>query len=115
MTVAGSHGARSWPGTVGTRSAIADGLRDMQIRPMDLSPEERTLRMVVGWTLALPGLTLVATEASAALTIAGAATAFIGLAVFATGSCGRCPIYRRLGRVPRSLRRPRARPPRLAP
>lgn len=85
----------------------------MQIRPMNLSPEERTVRMVVGWTLALPGLTLVAAEAGVALTITGAAVAFIGLAVFVTGSCGRCPIYRRLGRISRSLRRPDAPPPRL--
>ena len=92
-----------------------DGLGAMQLRPMNLSPEERALRMIVGWTVALVGLALVAARTGAALTIAGAATASIGLAMLATGACGRCPIYRRLGRVSRSLRRPHAGPPRIAP
>ena len=82
----------------------------MHLRPINVDEPERTLRMAMGWTTGFIGLVLVGAQGSAVSVTVGAILAVVGWTFFVTGFLGRCPVYRRLGRTSRTLRRADVKP-----
>lgn len=76
-------------------------------RPMiNITPTERVGRVFVGLVAAVGGLVLLASAGSAVLVVLEVLLVLAGLDLVATGVLGHCPLYRKLGYVPPSLRRP---------
>lgn len=75
-------------------------------RPMiNITPVERVGRVFAGLVAAIGGLVLL-TSASGAVVIALEVLLVVaGLDLIATGALGHCPLYRKLGHTPPSLRR----------
>ena len=73
---------------------------------INITPVERTARVLFGFAGVLVGAILLGIQDGAALTVAAALLVFAGLDLVVTGAIGHCPLYRRLGYVPPSLRRP---------
>lgn len=73
---------------------------------VNITPAERTGRIVLGLaaiTVAVVLLTSAATPLAVGLEVL---LALAGLDLAVTGAIGHCPLYQKLGFVPRSLRRP---------
>ena len=77
--------------------------RTASARPGSLGPVERVVRVIGGGLLALVGLSLWLSSSGLAMW-AWIGLALLGLDLVVTGALGHCPLYRRLGYVPRSLR-----------
>lgn len=76
-------------------------------RPIvNITPAERAGRVLVGATGAIAGLVLLASGASAVVVVLAVLLVLAGLDLVVTGALGHCPLYRKLGHVPSSLRRP---------
>ena len=76
-------------------------------RPIiNITPVERIARVLWGLAGVLAGAVLLVIQDGVALTVAGALLVLAGLDLVVTGAIGLCPLYRRLGYVPSSLRRP---------
>ena len=76
-------------------------------RPIiNITPVERIARVLWGLAGVLAGAVLLVIQDGVALTVAGALLVVAGLDLVVTGAIGHCPLYRRLGYVPSSLRRP---------
>ena len=73
---------------------------------INITPVERIARVLAGLAGVLAGAILLATHGGVALTVAAALLVLAGLDLVVTGAIGHCPLYRRLGHVPPSLRRP---------
>lgn len=73
----------------------------MRLRPMNLTDEQRALRIAVGWIALIAGVVLLAAELDSMQILPGALVTVAGIAVFLTGYLGRCPIARRLRRPSR--------------
>ena len=73
---------------------------------VNITPLERVGRMLVGLVGALGGLALLASSGGTAATVFAVLIVLAGLDLVITGALGHCPLYRRLGYVPPSLRRP---------
>ena len=71
-----------------------------------LTPIERVGRIVIGTAGAVAGLVLLATADGALAVVLEVLLVLAGLDLLVTGALGHCPLYRKLGYVPRSLRRP---------
>jgi hypothetical protein len=72
---------------------------------INISPPERTGRILVGAIGAIGGALLL-TTASAPLAIALEAILMLaGLDLILTGALGHCPLYAKLGHTPSSMRR----------
>ena len=91
------------------RNSIVDsdhrrvGLR----RPtVNITPIERAGRVVLGAGAAVVGIALLTSAASALAIVLELLLIAAGLDLVVTGAIGHCPLYRRLGFVPTSLRRP---------
>lgn len=72
---------------------------------INISPAERVARVIVGGAVATAGLVLLGSAGGA---VAGALEVLLvlaGLDLVVTGALGFCPLYRKLGHVPASLRR----------
>ena len=72
---------------------------------INITPVERLGRVFVGLVAAIGGLVLLASASSALLVVLEVLLVLAGLDLIATGALGHCPLYRRLGYVPPSLRR----------
>lgn len=76
-------------------------------RPIiNITPVERIARVLCGLAGVLAGAVLLVIQDGVALTVAGALLVLAGLDLVVAGAIGHCPLYRRLGYVPSSLRRP---------
>jgi hypothetical protein len=73
---------------------------------VNITPIERLGRIVVGAVAAIGGLVLLAAAGSALVVVLEILLVAAGLDLVATGALGHCPLYRKLGYVPPSLRRP---------
>ena len=71
---------------------------------INITPVERLGRIVVGLLAALVGASLLAGAPSALALALEALLVLVGLDLVVTGALGHCPLYARLGYVPRSLR-----------
>ena len=73
---------------------------------INITPIERIGRVVVGLLGVIGGLVLLSSASSAGLVVLEVLLVLAGLDLMVTGALGHCPLYRKLGYVPPSLRRP---------
>lgn len=73
---------------------------------VNITPGERAGRILVGAAAAVAGVVLLASAGSVLAVVLEALLVLAGLDLVITGALGHCPLYRRLGYVPPSLRRP---------
>lgn len=71
---------------------------------INITPVERLARVAVGLAGAIAGVWLLTSASGVGLAILDVALVLAGLDLVATGALGFCPLYWRLGRVPRSPR-----------
>ena len=71
---------------------------------VNISPTERVGRVVVGGAAAIAGLVLLASAGGALAVVLLALLVLAGLDLVATGAIGHCPLYAKLGHVPKALR-----------
>ena len=71
---------------------------------INITPAERIGRMVLGGAAAIAGILLLISAASALVGILDTLLILAGLDLVVTGALGHCPLYKKLGHVPRSLR-----------
>lgn len=74
---------------------------------INITPAERASRIVLGGAAAIVGLVLLASASGAVAVVLLALLVLAGLDLVVTGALGHCPLYAKLGHVPRSLRRAR--------
>lgn len=73
-------------------------------RPVNITPAERMGRIVIGLATVIAGVLLLTSAASAIAVVLETLLVLAGLDLLVTGALGYCPLYRRLGHVPPSLR-----------
>jgi predicted phage tail protein len=73
---------------------------------VNITPAERLGRIVIGIAAIVAAVVLLTSAASAFAVVLEALLAAAGLDLAVTGALGHCPLYQKLGYVPRSLRRP---------
>ena len=71
---------------------------------VNITPAERWGRMLAGAVGAVGGIALLAAGASAGIAVLEALLVLTGLDLILTGALGHCPLYRKLGYTPPSLR-----------
>lgn len=76
----------------------------MRHLPINITPPERVARIAVGLAGAIAGVWLLTSVSGVGLVILEVLLVLAGLDLIVTGALGHCPLYRRLGYVPRSLR-----------
>lgn len=76
-------------------------------RTVNITPVERVGRIVIGGAATVAGVILLTGTGSALTIILEALLVLSGLDLLVTGALGHCPLYRKLGYVPQSLRSPR--------
>jgi hypothetical protein len=74
---------------------------------VNITPLERAGRVLVGTLGAIGGALLLASGGGTLAIVLEALLVIAGLDLVVTGALGHCPLYRRLGYVPPSLRGPR--------
>jgi hypothetical protein len=75
-------------------------------RPVvNITPAERLGRIIVGLFGVIGGLVLLGSASGAVVTVLEVLLVLAGLDLVVTGALGHCPLYRKLGHVPPSLRR----------
>ena len=72
---------------------------------VNITPAERIGRIVLGGAAAIAGIALLASGASAVLAVLEVLLVLAGLDLVVTGAVGFCPLYKKLGYTPSSLRR----------
>ena len=72
---------------------------------VNITPTERIGRVVIGALAALAGAWLLAGAPTALSVVLEILLVAAGLDLVVTGALGHCPLYAKLGHVPRSLRR----------
>jgi len=72
---------------------------------VNITPLERAGRVLVGSVGALAGLLLLASAGGAVTVVLEVLLVLAGFDLVVTGALGHCPLYRKLGHVPPSLRR----------
>lgn len=73
--------------------------------PINITPTERVARVVAGIAGTVAGLVLLASTGGLVAIVLAVLLVLAGLDLAVTGSLGFCPLYRKLGYVPPSLRR----------
>ena len=76
----------------------------MKRPPINITPQERVGRIVLGGAGALVGLVLLTSAAGAVAVLLELLLVLAGLDLVVTGALGFCPLYKKLGHVPRALR-----------
>ena len=71
---------------------------------INITPLERAGRILIGGGAAVVGVALLASAGGALAIILEVLLVLAGLDLVVTGALGHCPLYARLGHVPRSLR-----------
>ena len=71
---------------------------------INIAPAERAARVVIGGAAAVVGLVLLASAGGALAVVLELALVLAGLDLVVTGALGFCPLYKKLGHVPSSLR-----------
>ena len=72
---------------------------------VNITPIERAGRIILGLLCMVAGVLLLTGAASLVAIVLEILLVLAGLDLFVTGALGHCPLYQRLGYVPRSLRR----------
>jgi len=74
---------------------------------VNITAAERAGRIAVGLAAIIAGIILLAGAGSALAVVLEALLVAAGLDLAVTGALGHCPLYAKLGYLPKSLRRPR--------
>ncbi|UJB43141.1 YgaP family membrane protein [Streptomyces sp. A1-5] len=74
-------------------------------RTVNISPLERAGRVIVGLAAVVTAIVLLTTASGALSVVLEVLLLLAGLDLLVTGASGHCPLYAKLGRMPRSLRR----------
>lgn len=74
---------------------------------VNLTATERFSRMVIGVAGIAVGFVLLASSGSTLAVVLEVLLVLAGVDLLVTGALGHCPLYQKLGHVPRSLREPR--------
>ena len=85
------------------------GINVARSRPrlsVNITPAERAGRIILGGAAAIFGIVLLTSAGSVLAVVLELLLVAAGLDLVVTGALGHCPLYQRLGFVPRSLRRP---------
>jgi hypothetical protein len=72
---------------------------------VNITPIERAGRVLIGAAGVLAGIVLLASATSAGVVVLEVLLVLAGLDLMVTGALGHCPLYRKLGYTPPSLRR----------
>ena len=73
---------------------------------VNISPVERAGRILMGTGAVVAGALLLAAAGSVLAVVLEVLLVAAGLDLAVTGALGHCPLYSKLGHIPRSLRRP---------
>src|SRR6266567_73873 len=76
-------------------------------RTVNITPAERAGRIAAGLAAIIAGIVLLASAGPALAVVLEALLVAAGLDLAVTGALGHCPLYARLGYLPKSLRSPR--------
>ena len=76
-------------------------------RAINITPVERLGRIVVGLAAIIAGIVLLTGAGPALAVVLEALLVAAGLDLAVTGALGHCPLYAKLGYLPKSLRSPR--------
>lgn len=74
-------------------------------RTVNITPVERLGRIVAGLAAVVAGVVLLASAGSALAVVLEVLLVAAGLDLAVTGALGHCPLYAKLGYLPKSLRR----------
>ncbi len=77
----------------------------MQRPAINIAPPERVGRVLIGVIGLVGGAALLASAGSAAIAVLEILLVLAGLDMIVTGVLGHCPLYKKLGHTPASLRR----------
>ena len=73
-------------------------------RPIvNITPSERAGRVLVGVAGLIGGIVLLASATSAGIVVLELLLVLAGLDMIVTGALGHCPLYAKLGHIPKSL------------
>ena len=72
---------------------------------INITPIERAGRVAVGGAAAIVGIVLLASAGGVLAVVLEALLVLAGLDLVVTGALGHCPLYHKLGYLPRSLKR----------
>ena len=76
-------------------------------RPLvNISPPERAARIGLGTLGVVGGIVLLGSAGGAFVALLEVLLVLAGLDMIVTGALGHCPLYKKLGHVPKSLARP---------
>ena len=70
---------------------------------INISPAERVGRILIGAVGLVGAIALLASGASAGIAVLELLLALAGLDMIVTGALGHCPLYAKLGHIPKSL------------
>ncbi len=73
-------------------------------RAVNISIGERAGRILIGLAAIIGGAVLLATAGSVLAAVLAVLLVAAGLDMLVTGATGHCPLYQRLGHVPKSVR-----------
>ena len=73
-------------------------------RTVNITPAERAGRIAIGLAAVIAGAVLLASAGSELAVVLDALLVAAGLDLAVTGALGHCPLYARLGYLPKSLR-----------
>ena len=74
---------------------------------VNITPAERAGRIIVGAIAAIAAVVLLTSAGSILAVVLEVLLGAAGVDLVVTGALGHCPLYQKLGYVPRSLRSPR--------
>lgn len=92
------------PGEPGGRDRLAPRGEKRRRPVVNITPPERAGRVLLGATGALGGAVLLASGGGSLAIVLEGLLVLAGLDLVVTGALGHCPLYRKLGHVPPSLR-----------
>jgi uncharacterized membrane protein HdeD (DUF308 family) len=72
---------------------------------VNIGPQERVARIVVGLVGVVVGIVVLTGSPGAVVAVLAVLLGVAGLDLVVTGALGHCPLYARLGHVPASVRR----------
>lgn len=99
--------AASTPAHSTGTDAAGSARRRLRRPPINITPLERAERVALGLLAVVAGAALLTSAGSLVAVVLEVLLVAAGLDLAVTGALGHCPLYRRLGYLPPSLRRTR--------
>jgi hypothetical protein len=89
-----------------TAHTAGGGTHTATWRIVNISTPERAGRILIGLAAVIAGGLLLTTASSALAVVLEVLLVLAGMDMLVTGATGHCPLYQKLGHVPKSLRSP---------